>query len=117
MLLFSFQLFGADQFRIWKDGKFRSIDIYSKDNTQFGKKCSQNPKSCLAFKAYKIKPINVTKDNELAGHPASDHCEAIGGKVYILEDNKRAQYNFCEFSDGSMIDSWSLYNQFKGKKK
>lgn len=75
----------------------------------FSKK-SKSP-LCDAYKALNRKVEVKRPDVPLAGHPAAFFCGSAGGLNRILKDPKNKEYDFCEFKDGSMINSWHLYNR------
>ena len=37
------------------------------------------------------------------------HCELMGGKGLIAKTSTNDESDFCQFEDGSMVDSWSAY--------
>jgi putative hemolysin len=89
----------------------RSHDGIELTNSCFAKK-TKTPQ-CEAFKALNRK-VEVKRPNvPLAGHPAAFYCGSAGGLNRILKDSKNNEYDFCEFKDGSMINSWHLYNKSK----
>ena len=91
-----------------KDVKTQTID-----GTLFSQGCAK--KNCLAWKNYQ-NPKKVNLQEELMkgkeyGHPASKFCSLQEGKNLILRDEKNRQYDFCHFKDGSMVESWGLYDR------
>lgn len=64
---------------------------------------------CLAFEATKKKGTLAKPEIKLLGDPASRYCHGKQGVSRILESSDKKQYDYCLFSDGSMIDSWDLY--------
>ncbi|GEM_PF-655587 len=69
--------------------------------------------ACDAYKALSKKASPKSANVPLAGHPAAFYCGSAGGLNRILKDSKNNEYDFCEFKDGSMINSWHLYNKAK----
>ncbi len=41
--------------------------------------------------------------------PAAHLCNVVAGTSLIVLDQKKQELNFCQFSDGSMVGSWSLF--------
>lgn len=41
-------------------------------------------------------------------NPAAVYCTKVGGQLFMLEDAD-GQGDFCKFSDGSMIEEWTLF--------
>lgn len=79
--------------------------------TCFIKKGKTHP--CEAYSALKKVVKAKNSDVPLAGHPAAFYCGSAGGLNRILKDSKNNEYDFCEFKDGSMINSWHLYKKAK----
>lgn len=86
------------------------IEIVTKDKVKINSLCSKLDKKCKALIATKIK-LTKTKHQD-GSHPASIGCERKGGESIILQDEKRNDYDYCLFKDGSMIDSWDLEKSY-----
>lgn len=76
------------------------------------KKKEKQP-SCQAYRALLKRVSSKKPDVPLAGHPAAFYCGSAGGLNRIVKDSKNNEFDFCEFKDGSMINSWHLYNKSK----
>ena len=72
--------------------------------------CVKN-KKCLALVALKTKKTLPPSNTGLAGNPASTYCTTQNGVPRILKDDKRNEYDFCLFKDGSLADSWEMYSK------
>jgi putative hemolysin len=84
--------FGVAQKICWKDELRAFVNA----------KCE---KECLAIKFVKEKH-QVPKLPLTGGkNPASAKCLYLGIKVVVLKDPRGGEQSFCEFSDGSLIDS------------
>lgn len=84
--------------------KFTTVEI---QGINMSETCS---KKCTALN--KLKPSKLKINNpipSLAGHPASKLCTALEGMNRVVTNDKNQQYDFCEFKDKSMVDSWGLY--------
>lgn len=64
---------------------------------------------CLALKSLTEKIKDSPPQNGLLGHPASRFCKDAGGLNIILKSKKNQAFDFCQFKDLSLIDSWDLY--------
>lgn len=73
--------------------------------------CFKSSEKCL--KRISEKPKVEVKSTLTAGNPASLYCQSIGGKNLILEDKKRNEYDFCEFTEGYVVNSWHIYKKYK----
>jgi putative hemolysin len=72
--------------------------------------CVKN-KKCQALETAKTKKEMPVNNTGLAGNPASTYCLANKGVPRILKDEKRQEYDYCIFKDGSLVDSWDLYSK------
>lgn len=92
------------------------IETQSHSGIEVTKSCfpkkSKVPK-CDAYNALSEKVTVQKPDMPLAGHPAAFYCGSAGGHNRILKDSENNEYDFCEFKDGTMINSWNLYNRAK----
>ncbi len=65
---------------------------------------------CEAFSILKtIKLSQIEKDQERGSNPGLLLCESIKQKVIFGLDQERNQNVFCQFSDGSIVDSGTLH--------
>lgn len=116
VLLLSKLAFAKD-FSLMVENGVKDVKTQTIDGAMFSQGCAQ--KDCLAWKTYQSpKMVNLQeelkkglkKKNEY-GHPASKFCSLQEGKNLILRDEKNRQYDFCQFKDGSMVESWGLYDR------
>ena len=84
--------------------KLTVIDKVSVNDT-----CVKNKKCAALVAAATKKTLPPTEG--LAGNPASNYCVEQKGVPRILKDEKRNEYDFCLFKDGSLVDSWELYTK------
>ncbi len=66
---------------------------------------------CQAYQVSLKKVPSSLPKTSMAPHPAAHYCQDVGGNNRIAKDATGAQYDYCLFKDGSLIDSWSLYNK------
>ncbi len=68
--------------------------------------------NCQAYtKSLKIsnnKPLENTK-SPYHNNMGAIQCELMGGKGLIAKASTNHESDFCQFADGSMVDSWSAY--------
>jgi len=101
-----YAIFIEDVYKIFKTKKFEKLEI--------SESCFKNDKPhCEAYEFSKIKPKDLSVKVPGLNNTSAIHCEAVGGRNLLALDNKNNQYNFCRFSDGSMVNSWSMnYKHF-----
>ncbi|MBC7398035.1 MAG: DUF333 domain-containing protein [Bdellovibrionales bacterium] len=101
----------ADIFRYSSDGKYVDIKINIYESIRLNENCFAKEKpNCLAYKASKVLATNETPSKtDTIGHPASRNCGSRNGSSRILITKDDKQFDYCQFADGSMIDSWDLY--------
>ncbi|KHD88562.1 MAG: hypothetical protein OM95_08645 [Bdellovibrio sp. ArHS] len=92
-----------------KTKKYEEVKIFTQDGLKISSNCIKKGKpDCEALRvglgSAKEKP-----QGPVLGNPAARYCAAFNAGNRILKDEKNNEYDYCVFSDGSMIDSWSLY--------
>ena len=108
LLLLSTNLLAQSVFYTFNNnGKSEKIEINLYKKVKIDINCFKAKKSCLAIKALSSK---VSKKSS-SGNPYSFYCQQVNGRPIILEDSKRNQYDFCQFTDQSMISSFDLYKE------
>lgn len=104
--------------KLFENEKYRDIKIFEVMGTKISADCFKkgNPE-CAAWKAYSGKPVKVSESKtDLAGNPAARYCGDLKSNNRILKATDGKEYDYCVFTDGSMVDSWSLYNKHFKKK-
>ena len=89
----------------YTDGKYITVKIKELNEVKFDAKCFKSEKNlkCDAYSAFKNQhPKKLTGDNL-----GSSYCKAVGGRNLIALNQKRAEYNLCEFKDKSFFISWT----------
>ncbi|MGE5085029.1 MAG: DUF333 domain-containing protein, partial [Bacillota bacterium] len=91
--------------------KYEQIKMVEIQKAQFSANCLKGGKlSCDAWKIFTGKPKQQSESKvPLAGDPAAKYCWDVGAKNRILKSTDNKQYDYCVFSDGSMVDAWDLY--------
>jgi len=102
-----------DQYALFLDEKYEVFKTEKKDGLEFKEGCLKD-KNCQALKASQGKTTTAAKSPSF--HPAATFCKARGGRSLVATNSQRDEFNFCRFSDGSMVTSWSLYNKLNTKK-
>lgn len=97
-----YAIFIEDAYQVFKTKKFEKLEIsescFKKDKPQ-----------CEAYSFSQIKPKDLSIKVPGLNNKSAIHCEAVGGRNLLALDNKGNQYNFCRFSDSSMVNSWSMH--------
>ncbi len=100
----------ADEYAIFLDESYQVFKTKKFQGLELSEDCVKNNKpKCLAFEFAQIKPKNLTVKYEGYNNFAAIHCASVNGKNLIALDSKNNQYNFCQFSDKSLVNSWSMY--------
>jgi putative hemolysin len=101
------------EYALFWDEKYEIFTTKDFNNLEIDTRCPQKKGAfdCLAAKSDSLPKVNTVEINKGNYHPASNYCNEIGGKNLIAIDYKKSESSFCRFSDGSMVDSWSLYHK------
>ena len=112
LLFVSINAKGSDlTLRLYNNEKYEQIKILDFQKAHISSSCIKNGKpSCEAWNIFSGKPKPQSESKiPLAGDPAARYCWDIGAKNRILKSTDNKQYDYCVFSDGSMVDAWDLY--------
>jgi putative hemolysin len=116
-LLSAFSCFAETAtYQIYKDSKKVDIKTRTYKGLHLTADCFKGdiPK-CDAFSATK-KAVTPSKSaTDSVGNPAARYCNDKNGVSRILITAKNEQFDYCAFNDGSMIDSWDLFNKASTK--
>ncbi len=106
----------ADEFAIFDKDHYRTFSTFQVDGLTLDKSCQakSGKPSCEAYKKALNSPV-PNKNGAFIGSPASQLCADFGGNNLIAFNHKKQEYNFCEFPDGSLVNSWSMYDLRNGK--
>ena len=101
-----YAIFIEDAYQVFKTKKIEKLEL--------SESCFKTSKpKCEAYEFAQIKPKDLSIKAPGMNNKSAIHCEAVGGRNLLALDNKNNQYNFCRFSDGSMVNSWSMnYKHF-----
>nr|BFD57967.1 hypothetical protein CKG001_00740 [Bdellovibrio sp. CKG001] len=90
---------------------YKPLQVIEKDGVTISKSCLKSGKmKCQAWDAVlNKKALTPTPGVGVVGNPAARYCHDYNANNLIVLDAKKNEYDYCVFSDGSMIDSWSLY--------
>jgi len=117
--LITFILFGiiitpnifAEEFIKHDESKITLVEL---DGMFVNEKCKSESVKCFkALMALKKMPQKFSQNEEQKGNPASEYCQSLKGKSEIYKDKSNNDWDFCEFKNGFLIDSWALYKRFK----
>lgn len=105
----------AQQYRMFSEKKksYDLVAIVGHNGVSISQSClKKTKKSCDALKALQSKvDLAQTPGVGVIGNPAARYCLANNALNRILLDSKGAEYDFCLFNDGSLVDAWDLYNK------
>lgn len=88
----------------------RRVRIKSLDELRVSTNCFDKKKSCQKF--FSAKQNIIHYKSKLSGNPASIFCAEKKGVSVILRDDKKNEYDFCQFNDEYLIDSWDLFRKY-----
>lgn len=102
--------------KLYEKEKYKDVAITEFQGAKISSSCIKKDKAdCKAWTAFTGKPAKRSKAvKELLGNPAALYCADLKSMNRILKDDTGNQYDYCVFDDGSMVDSWSIYNKHFG---
>lgn len=105
--------------KVYNDKK-KSYEVVSTvefADVRISKSCKKSGKmNCQAWSAVESRrPLTGPAGVGVVGNPAARYCLDHKASNRILLDEKKREYDYCVFADGSMVDAWSLYNKHYGK--
>ncbi|MES2527787.1 MAG: DUF333 domain-containing protein [Bdellovibrionota bacterium] len=109
-LIFSFEAFaGCETYTRY--GEDREICWISEYKGYFSKKCSDKCEARVFLDKHMPRPESV----ERAGgkNPAAQICKTFGYKVSVLKNPRMSEQSFCEFPDGSLVDTNAVVRSLK----
>ncbi len=96
--------------KYFNNGSYQNVKIESFEGFKINSTClASKPPKCQAYLATKIKLPLSKSPLPVEGHPAARYCLDHKALNRILLDKDRKQYDYCLFTDGSLIDSWDLF--------
>ncbi len=107
------------EFRMYSADKktYQTIQVTEFNGVKISASCIKNGKAnCNAWNAVQNKVALSPSGARVVGNPAAHYCLAQKSNNRIFLDQKNREYDYCVFSDGSAIDSWTLYNKHYGDK-
>jgi uncharacterized protein len=104
----------AENFYYWSQNEKVSISLTKYNDLLISDNCIQNNK-CDALKIFKASPKSIKLSNVIQGNYAGAYCKKLQGTILILIDEKKNEYEFCQFKDKSLISAWKLYNEHSKK--
>ncbi len=86
-----------------------AIKISKLESMSVSSLCLEDREACLNL----IKKMTVfeKEGHRKPGDPAANFCEDNHGILFILNDKKGQQYNFCQISPTFFVDAWDLYSR------
>ena len=102
---------GEGEYAIFDVNKYRKFKVFESEGLMLSADCQLKKMKCEAFEAANKKIDKI--ENPLRGvSPASQLCSTLDGKNLIAFNHKKDEYNFCQFEDKSLVNSWTLYYKF-----
>lgn len=102
------------QLKLYSSDKktYETILLIDYQKIRISKFCLKNQKmNCQAWTAIENKTLSKKETASMLGNPAAKFCLQQNAKNKILLDDKKREYDYCIFQDGSMVDAWNLYNK------
>lgn len=110
-LLFSIRIQAEDFVRYLEKNKPSIIKIFINEKLHINEKCFNDFNNCKKFlKKNANSQKSSQKIHNLIGNPAGQFCINSKGTPEIFFDAKKNQYDFCNFNESYIIDSWDFYN-------
>ncbi|MDG0817302.1 DUF333 domain-containing protein [Bdellovibrio svalbardensis] len=105
------RMFSADK------KKYDTVRVTEYQGVKISESCVKAGKAnCQAWTAVQNKIPQTPPPTAVLGNPAAHYCLDQKANNRILIDEKKREFDFCVFADGSVIDSWSLFNKHFGGK-
>lgn len=99
------------EFAVFDGTQYRKFKVFDSDGLTFSTDCKLSAMKCKAVEVAQKKNTKI-ENPEHGISPASQLCSLVDGKNLIAFNSKKEEYNFCEFEDHSLVNSWSLYYKF-----
>lgn len=102
-----------NEFYIFLDGKYEKLQPKKYEGARFAPDCFKGGKpNCLAYAVYSNAKKNVANKSQQLPNSAAQFCIDQGAVNLIALGRDRNEFNFCRFSDKSMVNSWDLYFKY-----
>lgn len=108
-----------NQYSLDKDGKVTVFSTKVFSDLKLSEHCFKNSKSlkpnCEAWDAShkKINQNDIKLKTPEMNNKAAIYCDLIGGQNVIVKTYQHSESDFCLFKDGSLVSSWSAYDNRK----
>lgn len=108
-----------NQYSLDKDGKITIFSTKMFSDFKLSQHCFKNSKSlkpvCEAWDAShkKINEADIKLKTPEMNNKAAIYCDLIGGQNVIVKTYQNSESDFCLFKDGSLVSSWSAYDNRK----
>ncbi len=99
------------EFAVFDGTNYKKFKVFESEGLRFSTDCKTKKMKCKAVEA-SAKQIDKIQNPTPRISPASQLCSIVEGKNLIAFNQKKEEYNFCQFEDGSFVNSWSLYYKF-----
>lgn len=101
------------EFAVFSGTKYKIFKVFEAEGLSLSGDCkvSSGKMKCQAFAA-STKSIADVHFSDARITPASQLCSQLSGKNFIAFNSKKEEHNYCEFADGSLVNSWSLFYKY-----
>ncbi len=100
-----YAFYNGSQYKIFKIIETEGLKLSSDCKVNTGKmKCQAYTASTRSMPDVQFSDARIT--------PASQLCSQLNGKNFIAFGSKKEELNYCQFADGSLVNSWSLFYKF-----
>lgn len=102
----------AGEYALYSNGAYKVISTFEVEGLKLDSSCQPKAAKKPTCEAFQIGLNGKAKKNQgFNGSPASQFCSDLGGVNLIALNELKQEFNFCEFKDGSLVNSWSLYDK------
>ena len=101
------------EFAVFNGTKYKIFKVFEAEGLSLSSDCkvSTGKMKCQAFEA-SGKSIADVHFSDGRVTPASQLCSQLSGKNLIAFNSKKEEHNYCEFADGSLVNSWTLFYKY-----
>lgn len=103
----------VDVLKLYDGKEYKPLKVKEHQGLIYSESCFAKPLAkCEAYKhSLKKASEKVSAKNNLAGNPAARYCLNTGGDNRLVKSEK-GEFDYCLYSDGTLVESWGLYNKF-----
>ena len=100
------------EYALFVDQGYKIFTLKSFESVRVNENCmSDKLPTCKAALAVRFPKPYPQSNTSGSINPGGRYCVSHGAKNLIATDSKNAEFDFCYFEDGSIADSWGLYDK------